>query len=363
MGSGAEIGKQWNFGSNSTIIVGMKKVWDTAVKYLSSHKIIPKKVGVALAIFLLGWLANYIYCTHIEEHELPVSIRQNSSEFKYINPLLFVDNSKEDFSEYKPLEKDMREYIDHAVSNNRATKVSVYFRDLNTSRWGGINERELYAPSSMLKVAVLMSYLRIAEKDPEILDKKVWYKKSDRYGENYKPAHELSDGYHTIRELLQYMIVDSDNSSMSTLVALRSKDIANIYKDLRLPDLLEGPDDFMSAESYSYLFRTLYNATYLRRTYSEEALKLLTHTTFDKGIMQGVGASTTVAHKFGEHTEMLNDKVVERQLHDCGIVYGKKSPYLLCVMTKGKEFSDLEKIIGDISRMVFSFTQDPSNFK
>jgi hypothetical protein len=58
------------------------------------------------------------------------------------------------------------------------------------------------------------------------------------------------------------MIVDSDNTSMSTLVALKSRDIVNIYKDLRLPDLLEGPEDFMSAESYSYLFRTLYNATY-----------------------------------------------------------------------------------------------------
>lgn len=340
----------------------MKKLLSRAKAYLAQHGFGRKQLVVAAVLFLTGWAGSYIYCNRISAADLPISIRQNSPEFKYINPLLFIDNSKEDFSEYKPLEKDMREYIDKAEEDNKATKVSVYFRDLNTSRWGGINERELYAPSSMLKVAVLMSYLRLAEKDPEILDKKVWYEKSDRYGEYYKPEHELGNGYHTIRELLQYMIVDSDNSSMSTLVALKSKDIVNIYKDLRLPDLLEGPDDFMSAESYSYLFRTLYNATYLRRTYSEEALRLLTHTTFDKGIVSGVKASTTVAHKFGEHTETLNGKVVERQLHDCGIIYSEKSPYLLCIMTKGDDFPALEQVIADISKMVYTFTQDPKNF-
>ncbi len=339
----------------------MGYLWSKAKNFVT-EKGNAKKIFILALVFVLGWLANYTYCSKLGREDLPVSIRQNSSEFQYINPLLFIDNSKEDFSEYKRLEKQMRDYIDESVKNGNASKVSVYFRDLNTSRWGGINERDLYAPSSMLKVAILMSYLKIVENDPGILEEKIWYQRKDVYGEFYKPTRKIEEGYHSVKELLQYMIIDSDNTSMSLLVAFRSKNVVGIYSDLRLPDLLKGSDDFMSAESYSYLFRTLYNATYLRRSYSEEALKILTLTSFDKGIVSGVPSSIKVAHKFGEHTVLTDGKVAERQLHDCGIVYAPDKPYLLCVMTKGTNFADLEQIIGDLSRMVYDFTQNPDNF-
>ncbi len=154
------------------------------------------------------------------------------------------------------------------------------------------------------------------------------------------------------------MITDSDNSSMSTLVALNTEAIVNVYKDLKIPNILEGPDDFMSVEYFSYVFRALYNSSYLRESYSEEALKLLTYTNFNKGIVAGISSSTIVAHKFGEHTKTLDGKIVERQLHDCGIVYYPRKPYLVCIMTRGQEFNDLEKVISDVSKIIFNFVQN-----
>ena len=42
-----------------------------------------------------------------------------------------------------------------------------------------------------------------------------------------------------------------------------------------------------------------------------------------------------------------------KQLHDCGIVYYPKHPYLLCVMTRGDSFEYLDDTIRDISHLVY----------
>ena len=44
---------------------------------------------------------------------------------------------------------------------------------------------------------------------------------------------------------------------------------------------------------------------------------------------------------------------MERQLHDCGIIYHPLKPYLLCVMTRGEKIADLENAIRDISKWIF----------
>ena len=315
-------------------------------------------VFIIISTFILGWFSNFIYLKYIfgiGEKDIP--IRQNSSDFKFINPLLFVDNSEEYFPEYKDLKNNINDYINKNIKEGKAEKVSLYFRDLNSSHWAGVNEKELYTPSSMLKVAVLLTYLKISEKNPDILLKKVKYVHKDSYNEHYK-TNKINDGEYTILELLQYMIIESDNTSMSLLVSLNSSEIVKLYSDLKLPSILEGDSDFLSAEDYSYIFRTLYNATYVRKSLSEQALQLLTYTKFNKGIVAGIQASTTVAHKFGEHTITFNGVVTERQLHDCGIVYYPKKPYLICIMTKGKDFENLEKIISGISSIVFDFNKN-----
>lgn len=315
------------------------------------------KIAIIIIVSIIfGWATSQLYFKYNNPKKIN-SVRQNSPDFKYINPLLFIDNSEENFSEYRELESKINKYIESATDNNKAKKVSVYFRDLNTSHWGGVNEDELYAPSSMLKVAVLVSYLKLAEKNQEILNQRLDYKYKEEYQEYYKPTR-LKDGNYSVLELLQQMIIESDNTAMSALVAVNPNEIVTLYKDLRLPSLLDSSTDFMSAEDYSYIFRTLYNATYLRKSYSEQALKLLTFTKFNNGIVNGVGTTTAVAHKFGEHTITYDGLVSERQLHDCGIVYYPKKPYLLCIMTKGKDFGNLETIISDLSRTVFNYIKE-----
>jgi hypothetical protein len=83
---------------------------------------------------------------------------------------------------------------------------------------------------------------------------------------------------------------------------------------------------------------------------SEKALDSLSKTDFQSGLVKGVPQAVTVAHKFGEHSD---ETTQNKQLHDCGIVYYPKHPYLLCVMSKGKNFEYLDNAIAAISQIVY----------
>jgi beta-lactamase class A len=152
------------------------------------------------------------------------------------------------------------------------------------------------------------------------------------------------------------MIAASDNVSLGLL--LQNIDPAQIDKvtlDLGITTATDStPDNFMDVAEYSTLFRVLYYSTYLDKDYSEKALEILSKSEFTNGIVASVPSGVAVAHKFGER--QLPDGT--NQLHDCGIVYAKR-PYLICIMTKGPNFNDLETTIQQISGKVYAeFTKN-----
>jgi beta-lactamase class A len=315
-----------------------------------------KTILIILAACFLGgiggWYARISYASKLPTRL--IEVRENSTKYRFINPLLLVDSNRES-PEFNSLKNTINDYINSAEAEKKADTVSVYFRDMNTGRWTGVDSEREYDPSSMLKVAVMIGYLKDAASDPNILLKKLPYSATDDPGQNYKPTRVLKSGSYTVRELIQAMIVDSDNDALNALYNNNRQSYIEVLKTLNIPP---PPDtktiEFMSPKTYAGLMRTLYSSTYLPRELSEQAMELLTYTTFNKGLVAGVPISTTVAHKFGEHTTVnLVGQVKSRELHDCGIVYHPGSPYFLCVMTHGSDFSKLESIISDISSIVY----------
>lgn len=288
----------------------------------------------------------------------PAQVRANLSEYKFINPPLYSDGPSETTQPYLSFKSSLGSYVALAEKSGKASDVSVYFRDLNTGNWTGVNENDLYRPSSMLKVLNMMSALVIAQGEPGFLGTKLPYEATDHSDQYYKPAHTLSTGDHTVQELINAMIIDSDNDALHSLDTDThlSDTFDFLYSLFRLP--VASSTDFMSPKSYSALFRVLYNSSLFPWDLSEQVLDLLTHTSFNSGIVAGVPEGTAVAHKFGENTAVTTEgNIVERELHDCGIVYYPGHPYLVCIMTKGQDFSSLESAISDVSKMAYGFAK------
>ena len=68
--------------------------------------------------------------------------------------------------------------------------------------------------------------------------------------------------------------------------------------------------------------------------------------------MAGIPDSLKVAHKYGLYTDESNGSF---SLHDCGIFYYTKDPYIFCVMTKGYSVEELESFISTISGFVYRY--------
>jgi beta-lactamase class A len=323
----------------------------------SSYKILAVFLGIVL--LGMGWFGHELYTYRQGDAYTGLTriIREDSSKYSFTNPLLFIDNSAATFSILDPLRNKIQQSISESISKKQTKDVSVYFRDLNTTRWTGMNEDELFDPASMLKVILLMAYLRAAEDDPKILSKRLTYTSQADDERFFNGSKALkSDQSYSIQELLADMIIKSGNDSTIVLFNnINKNDLTRIYTDLDFPYPEEDKPELMSAKMYSRLFRVLYSSTYLDRNLSEQVLNLLSQTEFRAGLKAGVPEEIVVAHKFGERTLTLPNGLEERQLHDCGIVYYPNRPYFLCVMTKGDNFENLQKVIADISKITYEY--------
>ncbi len=214
----------------------------------------------------------------------------------------------------------------------------------------------------MMKIAILIVCLQTAETDPNFLNKSVHVdlkSKNLNVNQFYPPPQSIVPGNtYTVNDLINYMILDSDNNATYLLEYLLGDDKINgLLKELQLPDLLKVDSvDFISPQLYSRFYRILYNSSYLSPDVSEQALKFLTEESFSQGLSAGVPKSVDVAQKFGERTSVdQSGNIISRELHDCGIVYLPNDPYFLCVMTKGQDFTKLQPIISDVSKMVWDY--------
>ncbi|MBI3589212.1 MAG: serine hydrolase [Candidatus Liptonbacteria bacterium] len=293
-------------------------------------------------------------------------LRGKDQRYKFISPLLACGVlGNEEFREFEPLKTQLKQMVDKKVYTKEAKTISIYFRDLDRGRRVAINEDEKYFPASLLKVPLMITYFKLGEKEPAVLNERIVYDGSFDVNakEDIGPTQAIQAGRsYTAEELIKAMIVYSDNNATKLIFDSVDKNfLSEVGTDISVySPAPEGSIDVMSAKYYSYFFRVLYNATYLNKEMSEKALDLLSQSDFKKGIRAGVPFGTQVAEKFGESTIYAREGAPPiKELHDCGIVYFSKGPYLLCVMTKGDNFDNLSRTIQDVSELVYKGVSAP----
>ncbi len=306
------------------------------------------------ALFLSGFLLGLgsIFLFKLSSDSVVSQVRQGG--YTLINPLLECNlTDVAEKGELKELEEGLVNLIGDLKDEGLVSDVSLYFRDLNNGPTFGINEKDKFAPASLLKIPVMMAYYHLAESGKVSLASTSAIPSDDDYNswETFTSKNYLQKGKeYSLNTLIRAMIVSSDNNAMAVLMSnLGNEDADKVYKDLgvRVPGN-KDTNDFMSVKEYASFFRILYNASYLTKDDSEKALKLLTETEFNSGLAGGLPKEVKVAHKFGER---VSGEI--RQLHDCGIIYLTDRPYLLCVMTKGKDFAKLQETLQRISSYTY----------
>lgn len=275
---------------------------------------------------------------------------------QFIKPLLFAERACEDQA-FSTIKSSVTGIIDNLKAKKEIDNASVYIRIFKDGQWMSINDDAKFRPGSLFKVPLLITYLRLSEEKKGVLEAKIPFNKVTNEAKEFKQefvkdAIVMGNSY-TVKELLTYMICHSDNNA--TMLLMNSIPFAEFQKtftDIGLSKDLTQNDAVISAKDYSSFWITLYNGSYLNFTNSEFALSLLSRSDFKDGITKNIPSSVKVAHKFGEKGDANYHAFSET-----GIVYANNTPYLISIMTEGKEQTKLPSAIQEISSVVYNNIQ------
>jgi beta-lactamase class A len=268
-----------------------------------------------------------------------------SSDAAWLNADNYLDKQRNSTMSYTELKTNLNFIVQNANGD-----YSMYFEDLNTGAWIGVKEDEPFMPLSLLKVPMAISALKDVERGTAYLDQKVVLDKEDidaRSGIMW----EKGAGYETdVKELLTNLIKHSDNTA---LVALSRHVVSEqTYMETKLVMGLPPLDNntIVSPKQYSNMLRGLYFSTYLRKPFSELTMAIMMETDFTSQIPAGVPKDVRVAHKVGVYN-------LEGYYHDCGIVFANSNPYILCVMSKNTNAAEADRVISQISRIIYNYVE------
>lgn len=310
-----------------------------------------------VAAFLLGVTALYALQNAIDKKPTP----QNSNTvynisrvqgFRNVQPLLLVETANKAES-FAPLRGELKKLVDSLKAVQQITQASIFIKEFDRGEWTSLNKSERYHPASLMKVALLLGYLRIAETNPGLFEQQWLYEQPNTpITSQYYNSKSIEPGKkYTVHELLYYMIAHSDNHA-TWLLASRFDNalLKRIFAEFGLPEPIEDDIQFtMTVREYSVFFNAIFNASTISPSYADYAADLLSNCDFQEGFVKGFPAGTKMWHKFGEWRNFGHDY----ELHESGIVYMSDKPYLITIMTKGKDTDNLALAIQKICRKIY----------
>lgn len=316
-----------------------------------------KNILVCLSLIILGVLFGYL------SFGLNNGIKNDCvTKLNLIKRNIDCEIYDDKIQKLSSLENTLSVLIDGYKKTGKIKRMSVFVRDLNTSRFAGYKDDETYYMASLLKTPLVIGGFKLAEVEPKVLDQVIEYNGvPNLYGDQVIKSDEiLNTGQsYTVKELMKRSVVYSDNTAAQMLFDYFPEEfLSKIMQALGIQITKPSGEveNYITVRTYANMFRLLYNASYLTKEYSNETLEMLTQTKFHDGATSKLPKDVKVAHKFGERTLVYDDgRVALKQFHECGIVYAENGdePYIFCIMTEGDDYQKLQQVIADISLVVY----------
>ena len=245
-------------------------------------------------------------------------------------------------------------------------KVSCYFRNLATGETYSFQEEEIHPSASVIKI-YLMAYVQhligegiLSPLDPVPVNREGMAESS---GVLYylKDLREMS-----VRDLVELMIIVSDNSATNILLDLvgmenlqsylrESLGLAATQFQRRMMDfdaVQRGCQNYTSAKETGEILEKIYRGTLVSPEASAEMLKVLKEQQFNDLIpfyLDEFIPEHSIAHKTGG---------LENVVHDAAIIDYGKAPFILCFFGSGTEVPVLSRFMGEAAARIYRQVQE-----
>lgn len=207
------------------------------------------------------------------------------------------------------------------ILNQHVWSVSVYYRDLSTGDEIEFNSLKKYSAGSVVKAP----YCRWLISSGADLTEVLTLSEKDILEGSGNLQNEPIGSEHTLLELIEMAIVDSDNTAYKALTNRFGYDGYNSYaKNLGVSASLSQSNQFglMSAAGAGILFQDIYSYA-LADDNGKILTDMMKRTAYSELISRAVDGE--VAHKYGYNNGNAG-------FHDAAIVYGER-PYILTIFS------------------------------
>ncbi len=319
--------------------------------------------ALSLGIFIGSGMSTLVAPLHADKSD--EFSGDSEGNFKYIRTSIEKQDGtrRKPVGELKPFRYKVKSLIAEKIKKGDVETVSVYFRDLNNGNWMGIGERETFSEKSLLKVPLMIAYFKWAESNPLVLRRTLTYRETpagntDDPNPGTTTSRRLEPGKHySVNDLIFRMIAYDDVGAYALLREnMPAPRLDRIFKDLNVEYDPQKSEDSLSLRAFASFYRVLFNASYLSEEMSEKALRFLSKSSYRSGMASAVPSNIEIASKFGERSIVVKEGGDARelhQLHEYGIIYHPRRPFLLAVMARGADADRLTRTIRDITSLIY----------
>ncbi len=264
--------------------------------------------------------------------------------------------TKRQKSAWSSLETSIR-----GLALNFSGECGLIIGDLRMGRKIKINEEKLFPSASIVKIPIMAAcFLAYSEAKINLEDKILLKNRFKVLGSG--KLKESPEGTPVkIRDLIEMMIDESDNTATNMLIDLLGEDYLNTaFKRMRLNNTnisrrmmdfksrRNGIENFINASDLSLLLEKIYQGKLLNKNVSQECLNILKKQKMRDRIPARLPPLILIAHKTG----------LERNIcHDAGIVFTDKGDFLICALTrhKNKTSKIAKDFIADIALKAYNY--------
>lgn len=236
---------------------------------------------------------------------------------------------------------------------------SLYFGNVDTGSPLVINDTPLRSAST-IKLFIMIEVMQQIEDGVLNGNSQVYVSKSDLVGGSGVIKNQESDTSYTILELLEYMMIDSDNTAANKLIdivggvdvinsRIKALGCVNSQMNRKMLDtesLANGVDNYVSAYDMGTILTRIYNKQCVNIEADTYMLQLMSKNTNHEKIPAYLPRNITIYNKTGEYSEYGVE-------NDVAIIETEKGTYVLCILTQDGNSNEQVDAIRNLSKELY----------
>jgi len=232
-------------------------------------------------------------------------------------------------------------------TNYFAGSAGIVVKDLKTGWQFSFNQGQEFPSASLVKIPIMAAVFKAAAEGRVNLEQPLVLTGAQKTPGSGKIRYMPEGSSFTVRQLVERMVIDSDNTASNMLIGLMGIDNLNVsFKELGLKNTNlsrkmmdftyreEGIENYTTAQDIAFILEKIYENRLINDDISTACLDILKRQKIKDRIPALLPPSAVVAHKTG----------LERGVcHDAGIIYSPDGNFLICVLTQGAKSSRAAK--------------------